>query len=84
MFCKQPIKADLVADVQIDRAERVTELSRQPLTARLGGRLNTEEVGPHVIVEANDVESFTGEEARRLRPNQATGPTYYGYRHDNC
>ena len=59
-----------VADVHLLPAE-VLDLGGETVRGGRGGGLGAEEVGAHVVLDADHVEALLGEEAHRLRADEA-------------
>ncbi len=69
---EEPGKPGAVADIQVVVA-KMTRRFPQPLQVPPRVPFRTEEVGPHVVVDADDALRAAVEEADKLRTDQATG-----------
>src|SRR5207248_746341 len=71
-----------VADVEIERSERVAERPHEALGGRCGRCRGAEELRAHVVVKADHVEAGSDEMLYRFGPDQAAGSSDDGGRHE--
>src|SRR5687768_11689853 len=78
---QQRVNSFAVANVEVLVGIALSQLVFQAVAVPARGCFFAEEPAPHVVVDANDVQTFLGEVSSRLRPDQPGGTSDDRYAH---